>query len=126
MHVLLSPEVTGTFEGGHEVVECFDDGIGRSDCGLCDIFVLEVHGVGEAMGSRGFYKNAMCSVMFRGGSNVPTVGGMFAPAASVPGFYVELNCAADRCKWHSVVIKRPVEIGISGDFWGNIGIAQEV
>ena len=35
VQILLSFEVSGTFEGGHEVLECFD--------GLCDVFVLEVH-----------------------------------------------------------------------------------
>ena len=126
VHVLLSPEVRGTFEFSHEVVECFDDGISRSDCGLRDVFVLEVHGVGKAMGPRGFYEDAMCSVMFRGGTNVPTVSGMFAPAAPVTGFYVELYRTANRCKWHSVVVKRPMVIGISRDLWCNIGILQEV
>jgi hypothetical protein len=71
-------------------MERFDDGISRSDCGLHDVFVLEIPRVGEAMGSHGFDEDVMCSVVFRGGTNVPTVSGIFAPAASVTGIYMEL------------------------------------
>ena len=68
----------------------------------------------------------MCSVVFRGGTNVPTVSGMFAPGVLMTGLHVELYHTTNRCKWHSVVIKWPMVIGISGDLWCNIDIAQEV
>ena len=41
VQVLLSFEVSGTFEGGHEVLERFDNSIDRGDRGLCYVFVLE-------------------------------------------------------------------------------------
>ena len=41
VQVLLSFEVGGAFEGGHEVLERFGDSISRGDRGLCDVFVLE-------------------------------------------------------------------------------------
>ena len=43
VQVLLPFEVGGAFEGGHEVLECFDDSISRGDRGLCDVLVLEIH-----------------------------------------------------------------------------------
>ena len=73
-----------------------------------------------------FDKNIMCSVVFRGGTNVPTISGMFAQGALETGFHMELYCTTNRYKWHSVVIKWSVVISISGDLWCNIGIAQEV
>ena len=88
----MPPEVSGTFEGSHEVVESFDDGISRSDGGLRDVFVLEIHGVRKTMGACGLDKNAMCPVMFRRGTNVPAIGGMFAPAALMVGF--DVDCTA--------------------------------
>ncbi len=68
-------------------MECFDDGISRGECGLSDVFVLEIHGV-RAMGSYGFDKNMMCSVVSKGAANVPTISGMLDPGASVTRFHM--------------------------------------
>ena len=68
----------------------------------------------------------MCPVVFRGGTNVPPVSGVFAPGALVTGFDMELYRASDGCKWHSVIVKWSVVIGVCRDLGGNIGIAQEV
>ncbi len=76
------------------------------------------------MGASGFDKDAMCSVVFRRCTDVPSVSGMFAPGASATGFDVELYGAADWCKRHSVIVKWSVVIGVCRDLGGNVGIAQ--
>ena len=78
------------------------------------------------MGASGFHKDAMCPVVFRGGTDVPSVSGVFAPGASVTGFDMELYGAADWRKRHSVIVKWSVVIGVCRDLGGNIGIVQEV
>ena len=78
------------------------------------------------MGASGFYKVAMCSVVFRRGTDVPAFSGMFAPGASATGFYMELYGAADWRKWHSVIVEWSVVIGVCRDLGCNVGIAQEV
>ncbi len=76
------------------------------------------------MGASGFDKDAMCSVVFRRFTDVPSVSGMFAPGALVTGFDMELYRASDGRKWHSVIVKRSVVIGVCRDLGDNICIAQ--
>ena len=78
------------------------------------------------MGSGGFYKDAICPVVFRRVPNVPAIGGVFAPGAAATRFYVKLYSTPDWCQWHPVIVKWSVVIGICRDLGGNIGIAQEV
>ena len=107
-------------------MKCFDDSIGRGDCRLCDVFVLEVNGVRKAVGAGHFYKDAMCPVVFRRGTDVPAVSGVFAPGATATGFYVELYGTPDWCQWHPVIVKWSVVIGVCRDLGGNIVIVQEI
>ena len=78
------------------------------------------------MGAGGFDKDAMCPVVFRRGTDVPAISGVFAPGALAAWFYVELHCATNWCQWHPVIVKWSVVIGVCRDLGGNIGIAQEV
>ena len=64
------------------------------------------------MEARGFNKDAMCLVVFRGGTDVSPISGVFAAGALVTGFDMELNCASNGRKWHSVIVKWAVVIGI--------------
>ena len=64
------------------------------------------------MGASGFNKDAMCPVVFRGGTDVPTVSGVFAPGASVTGFDMELYHASNGSKWHSVIVEWAVVMGL--------------
>ena len=43
VHVLLAFEVSYTFECGHKVMKSFHYCIGGGNCGLCDVFVFEIH-----------------------------------------------------------------------------------
>ena len=107
-------------------MKCFDDSIGRGDRRLCDVFVLEVNGVRKAVGASRFYKYAMCPVVFRRGTDVPAVSGVFAPGATATVFDVELYGTPDWRQWHPVRVKWSMVIGVCRDLGGNIGIAQEV
>ena len=60
----------------------------------------------------GFNEYAMCPVVFRGGTNVPPISGVFAPGASMTRFDMELYHASDGRKWHSVVVKWAMVIGV--------------
>ncbi len=60
------------------------------------------------MGASVLNKDAMCLVVFR----VPTISGVFAPAASATRFDMELDRTSDGCKWHSVIVEWAVVIGI--------------
>ena len=62
------------------------------------------------MGASGFHKDAMCPVVFWGGTDVPSVSGVFAPGASATGFDMELYCTVDCGKWHPVIVERAVVI----------------
>ena len=64
------------------------------------------------MGASGFNKDVMCLVVFREGTNVPTISGVFAPDASTTGFDMELYSAANWCKWQLVIVKWVMVIGI--------------
>ncbi len=64
------------------------------------------------MGASGFNEDVMCLVVFRGGTDVPTVSGVFAPGALVTGFDMELYHAANWCKWHPVIVEWAVVIGV--------------
>ena len=64
------------------------------------------------MGACGFYKDAMCPVVFRRGTDVPAISGVFTPGAAATGFYVVLYGTADWREWHSVKVKWAVVIGI--------------
>ena len=64
------------------------------------------------MGASGFNEGAMCPVVFRGGTDVPPISGVFAPGASVTRVDMELYRASNGCKGHSVIVKWAVMIGI--------------
>ena len=64
------------------------------------------------MGASGFNEDAMCPVVFRGGTDVPTISGVFAPGMLLTRFDMELYCSANWCKWYPVIVKWAVVIGI--------------
>ena len=55
------------------------------------------------MGAKGFNEDVMCPVVFREGTNVPPISGVFAPGVRVTGFYMELYHASDGHKWHRML-----------------------
>ena len=65
-----------------------------------------------AAGASGFNEYAMSPVVCRGGTDVPPVSGVFARGASLTGFDMELCHPSDGRKWHSVIVKWAVVIGI--------------
>jgi hypothetical protein len=40
------------------------------------------------------------------------------------GFDMKLDCTAKLGKWHSVIVKRYVVVGVRGDLGGNVGLAE--
>ena len=64
------------------------------------------------MGASGFNEDVTCLVVFRRGTDVPPISGVFVPGASLTGFDIELYRTPDGHKWHSVIVKWAVVIGI--------------
>ena len=59
-----------------------------------------------------------------GSVDVPAINAVFVPCLMAIGFDMKLDCTAKLGKWHSVIVKRYVVVGVRGDLGGNVGLAE--
>ena len=113
MNVLLSIDIVHAFKSVHKVVEGFDDGICWSyGC------VFQEDGVRKEGAVCSNDKYYVCTQVLRVGTNISAIRAW--------GFNMELYDKAKKIKWHSVIVKRTVVVGIDTYLWGNAGLAKEV
>jgi hypothetical protein len=86
--------------------------------------VFEVDDAPEASGVLSLDKDKVCAIVCGGSVDVPAIHGVFAPHLMAIGFDMKLDCTPKWGKWHSVIVKRNMVVGVCGDLGGNVGLAK--
>ena len=89
-------------------------------------FVLELHGVAEALSSRGLDVAVMHLIVVGGCVEIPTVHTVVGPGAAFVGLLVHEDFTSHWCEWYFVIIKPATEVSVGGDCQYCIGLPKYV